>query len=122
PPPPPPPPAKVYTGPFKTISASDRHARYSLRVPRNCVAPGQSFTATLKSRRKTRVFRRLSRVDFYLEKKRLRIDRKAPFAHRYKVAATQRSGSTIKLRARAFIKLKRGKTSRKTLRATVKIC
>jgi hypothetical protein len=35
---------------------------------------------------------------------------------------TQRPGSTISLRARAFIKVKRGKSPKKSIRAKVRIC
>ena len=127
PPPPPPPPAisPTYTGAAKAIAVSDRNASYSFSVPRGCVAPGQSFTATLKWKRKKRkgsVFVKVSRVDFYLESKRLAIDRTPPFSYRYTIVATQRRGSTIELRARAFTKVRRGKAPKKSLRATITVC
>jgi hypothetical protein len=64
----------------------------------------------------------VTRVDFYLGTKRIKIDRKAPFVYRYRVLVTQRSGSTIKLRARSSLKVKRGKAPTKSLRATIKVC
>ena len=39
-----------------------------------------------------------------------------------KVTASARRGSTIKLRARAFIKVKKGKAPKKSIRATIKVC
>jgi photosystem II stability/assembly factor-like uncharacterized protein len=125
PPPLPPPPSPKYRGTSKAIKVSDKYASYSFSVPRDCVAPGQTFTATMKWSRKKRkgnVFVKVSRVDFYLGTKRLVIDRKPPFSYRYKLVATQRRGSTIQLRARAFTKVKRGKAPTKSLRATIKVC
>ena len=125
PPPPPPPPPPVYAGKTKAVKVSDRNASFSLTVPRDCVQPGHRFDATLKAKRKKRkgnVFVKVFRADFYLGSERVKIDRKAPFVHRYQVRVTQPRGSTIKLRVRAFIKVRRGKTPKKSLRATIKIC
>jgi hypothetical protein len=38
------------------------------------------------------------------------------------VTAGSKSGSTIRLRARAFIKVKRGKSPKKSIFATIKVC
>ncbi len=124
-PPPPPPPPILPKATTKKVTVSDRYTSYSLSVPSGCVAPGQSFTATLRWKRKKRkgnVVVKVARVDFYLDKKRLKIDRKAPFAYRYRIAATKRPGSTIKLRARAFTKVRRGKAPKKSLNATIRVC
>jgi len=118
------PPAR-YAGPVRPLTVSDRRASYTLTVPRSCVLPGQSFRVTLKWKRKKRkgnLFVKVRRADFYLERSRIKIDRRAPYVHTYTVRAGQVPGSTINLRARAFIKMKRGKSPTKSIRAKVKVC
>ena len=115
----------VYTGVFRTVAVSDRMARFRLFVPRSCVAPGQRFKVRLKWKRKQRkgnLFVKVRRTDFYLGTKRIKIDKKAPFAHTYKLRASQAAGSTVRLRARAFIKVKRGKSPTKSIRTNVRVC
>lgn len=133
-PPAPPPPApivqqpvapKPYAGAFKPVAVVDRGGTYTFTVPRGCVQPGQRFRVTLKWKRKKRkgnLYVKLTRSDFYLGTKRLRIDRKAPFTYTFTVVATQQRGSTITVRARAFIKVRRGKVPKKSIRARVKVC
>ena len=122
---PPPTTSPVYDGPFRSVTVSDENARYAVSVPRNCLAPGQRFRVTLKWRRKKRrgnPFVKVRRVDFYRNRKRVKIDKKRPFRHTYKVSASQPPGSTIRIRARAFLKVKRGKAPRKWIRARVRVC
>jgi hypothetical protein len=125
PPPPPPAPPAVFNGTTKSVTSTDSRATFSLKVPKACVRPGQLFDVTMSAKRKKRkgnLFIKLFRVDFYLGTKRLKIDKKAPFVYRYRIVAGTTSGSTIKLRARAFMKVKRGKSPTKSLRATIKVC
>ena len=94
-------------------------------MPTACVQPGQTFTATLKWKRKKRkgsVLLKVARVDFYLGQDAAEDRPQAPFVYRYKIVATTRRGSTIQLRARAFTKVKRGRAPKKSLRAAIKIC
>ena len=49
-------------------------------------------------------------------------DRKAPFVQTLRVTASARRGSTINLRARAFIKVKKGKGPKKSIKAQIKVC
>jgi hypothetical protein len=115
----------VYSGTFRAVTVSDRTARFRLFVPRSCVAPGQKFKVRLKWKRKKRkgnLFVKVRRVDFYLNTKRIRIDKKTPFVHTYKLRASQAAGSSVRLRARAFIKVKRGKSPTKSIRTKVKVC
>jgi hypothetical protein len=62
------------------------------------------------------------RADFYLGTRRLRIDTTAPYVHTYDVRVTQPPGSTLSLRARAFIKVRHGKEPKKSIFAKVKVC
>lgn len=118
-------PPRLCAGATEQVTRSERSASFSLTIPRGCVRAGQRFDATLGARRKKRkgnLFVKFRRVDFHLGSKRVKIDRRAPFVHGYRIVATQPSGSTIKVRARAYINVKRGKSPTKSLRATVRIC
>ena len=119
------PPPASYAGANRNVTVSDRNASYRFSVPKSCVAPGQAFTTTLrwaKRKRKGNLFVKVARVDFYLGSKRLTIDRKAPFVKRYRIVATQVRGSVINIRARAFIKVRRGRAPTKSLRAAIRVC
>src|SRR5205823_18917 len=86
---------------------------------------GLRFRVTLRwkrQRRKGNLFVKVRRTDFYLGAKRLKIDLRAPFLYTYRVLVTQPAGSTITVRARAFIKVKRGKSPKKSLRVKVGVC
>jgi hypothetical protein len=99
--------------------------RVTLTGPRGCVRRGGTFVATLKWKRKKRkgnLFVKVRRTDFYIGKRRVKIDRKAPFRQRLRVRASSVPGSTIRLRARAFIKVKRGRSPKKSLFVTFRVC
>lgn len=122
----PPPSGGVYNGPTGTTTVRDRNASYSLTgVPRQCVNPGATFRVTLKWKRKKRkgnLFVKVRRADFYIGKKRVKIDRKAPFVQTLRVTMSAKRGSTQTVRARAFIKVKRGKSPTKSVRARFTVC
>jgi hypothetical protein len=97
----------------------------TLTGPRGCVRPGGTFVATLKWKRKKRkgnLFVKVRRTDFYIGKRRVKIDRKAPFRKTLRVRAGTARGSTVRLRARAFIKVKRGRSPKKSLFVTFRVC
>jgi hypothetical protein len=99
-------------------------ASITLKGPSRCVPAGGSFTATLTWKRKKRkgnLFVKVRRVDFFIDSRRVKIDRKAPFRQRLTVR-NLKAGSTHVLRARAYIKVKRGKSPTKTLRMTFRVC
>ncbi len=76
-----------------------------------------------KQKKKGNVFVKVSRTDFYVGAKRSKIDRKAPFTQTLKRAlASAKPGSSVTVRARAFIKVKKGKSPKKSIRATIKVC
>jgi hypothetical protein len=111
--------------PTKTTTAKVPGATVKFAVPRACVAPGKTFTVTLswkKQKKKGNKFVKITRTDFYIGKKRVKIDKKAPFKQRLTVKASTKPGSTIKLKARAFIKVKRGKAPKKSLNTSIKVC
>ena len=65
---------------------------------------------------------KVRRSDFYIGTKRVKIDKKAPFSQTLTVTASTKRGSTQTVRARAFIKVKKGKSPTKSIKATFKVC
>jgi hypothetical protein len=117
--------AAVYDGPTRGVRTSGFGATYTLGVPRACLNPGQRFRVTLtwkRQKRKGNLFVKVRRSDFYLGSRVVKVDTKVPFVHTYNVTVRQRPGSTITLRARAFIKVKRGRSPKKSIRAKVRVC
>ena len=115
----------VFQTPQTTTSTSVPGATIGFSVPKACVQPGSSFKVTLKWKRKKRkgnLFVKVTRADFYIGSKVVRSDRRAPFVQTLTVTASARRGSTITLRARAFIKVKHGKAPKKSIRSTIKVC
>jgi hypothetical protein len=107
------------------VRATVPGATIDFGLPKACVQPGQTFRVTLRwkrQRRKGNRFVKVTRADFYIGTRRVRIDRRAPFVQTLRVTAGARRGSTITVRARAFIKVKRGKAPKKSIRSTIKVC
>ena len=85
----------------------------SLTAPRACVPAGGSFSATLafkKSRKKGTKKVKVTKVEFYIDKKRVKTDSKAPFRQTLTVRNLA-AGSKHTLKARATIKVKKGKVA-----------
>jgi hypothetical protein len=115
----------LYGGPEAKVTSSGFGARYTLGIPKRCVQPGEQFRVRLtwkRQKRKGNLFVKVRRADFYQGTKRLRTDTTVPYTYLYAVRVTQPRGSTITLRARAFIKVKHGKSPKKSIRAKVKVC
>ncbi|CAA9528651.1 MAG: hypothetical protein AVDCRST_MAG85-3471 [uncultured Solirubrobacteraceae bacterium] len=108
----------------RTVSARVPGATLSLGLPRGCIPAGRPFVARLtfkKQRRKGSVFVKVTRTDFYVGTKRLKIDRRSPFTQILRIP-NPRAGRSYSFRARAFIKVRRGKAPKKSIRATLKVC
>lgn len=115
----------TYLGTLKPTTAKVDGATVSFGTPRTCVKPGQKFKVTLtwkKQRRKGNRFVKVRRSDFYIATKRVKVDRKAPFTQTLTVTASTKPGATVRLRARAFIKVSRGKSPTKSVFASIKVC
>ena len=115
----------VFKGPESTTTVSVPGASIDFGVPRACVQPGATFKVTLKWKRKKQkgnLFVKVTRADFYIGATVVKVDRTAPFVQTLKVTAGAKRGSTITLRARAFIKVKRGKAPKKSIRSKIKVC
>ena len=100
-------------------------ASITFGVPSGCVQPGSTFKVTLSWKRKKKKgnkFVKVTRADFYVGTKVVKKDKKAPFVQTLRVTASAKRGSTINLRARAFIKVKKGKAPKKSIKAQIKVC
>lgn len=97
----------------------------TLSGPRTCVRPGQTFSATLSHKAKKKKGRRtvkISKVEFSIDGKLKKTDRKAPFRQTLS-ARSYVAGSLHTLRARAFIKVKKGKrVPKKSVTAKFRVC
>ena len=103
--------AATVTGTSKTIKVAG--GSVTLRGPRNCVPPHESFIARLTYKRRGRL-QRVSRVDFLIDGRRQRVDRTFPFRQsllQFNVPA----GTAHSLKARATIRLRGGKSVRRTI-------
>ena len=105
-------------------TAAVKGATLTLAVPNACIPPGRPFVATLswkKQRRKGNLFVKVRRVDFIVGTARAKIDKKAPFRQTLRISRP-RAGQTYKLRARAYIKMRRGRSPKKSVVTTLRVC
>ncbi len=96
----------------------------SLSGPKACVAAGGSFTATLsfkKSKKKGTKKVKVTTVDFYIDKKKVKTDKKAPFRQTLTVR-NLKAGSKHTLKGRATIKVRHGKSPKKSVSTTFSVC
>jgi len=110
--------------PHPTTTTIVPGGRITLRGPRSCVRVGKTFGATLsfkRSRKKGAKKIKITRVDFFIDGKRVKIDRKAPFSQRLSVKSYLPS-SRHTLKARAYIKVKRGKSPKKSITTSLQVC
>jgi hypothetical protein len=101
------------------------NATITLGGVKGCVNPGAKTTVRLGFKRKKRkgnVWIKVFRVDFSQDGKLLKKVKKPPFKRTIKVKATQPKGSFIEVRARAFIKVHKGKTPKKSVRVRIPVC
>lgn len=109
----------------KKTTVSSNGADITFGVPRTCIPSGQPFTVTLswkKQKRKGNKFVKITRTDFYIGSKRQKIDKKAPFKQTLKIPSPKK-GQTYTLKARAFIKMSKGKkVPKKSVTSTLKVC
>ena len=112
-------------GATRRVSTSVPGASIALELPAGCVKPGGTFRARLswkRQKKKNNVFVKITRTDFTVAGGKAKIDRKAPFVQTLRVPATAVKGASVTFRARAFIKVKRGKAPKKSIRSTIKVC
>jgi len=95
-----------------------------LSSPKACVPAGTSFTATLsfkKSTKKGAKKVKVTKVVFSIDGKTVKTDKAAPFKQTLTVRSL-RAGSRHKLKARATIKVRHGKSPTKSVSASFSVC
>lgn len=118
-----PPVAKVPSK-TKTKTVSVNGGTISFKTPNVCVPKNKGFSVTLtwkRKKKKNNVFVKVRRADFYIGKRREKIDKKAPFRQTLRIRKAK-ANRTYSVRARAFIKVKKGKSPTKSIQTTVKTC
>jgi hypothetical protein len=118
-------PGPAYIGPLSGRPVNVAGGTITFLTPSSCVHPGQTFKVRLKfkkRKRKGNVVIKIFRTDFYRGTKIVKKDRRPPFVHTFKVRTSQIPGSSITLRARAWMKVRHGKPPKKSIRATIRVC
>jgi hypothetical protein len=112
------------TPPVKSTSANVGGAKLTLEVPGGCIPKSGRFTARLKVRRFPRpgTFRNVRRVDFLINSRRVKRDKKAPFVQVLTIR-NPIAGKTYTLKTKASIKRKRKRRlQRKSLSVKIAVC
>jgi hypothetical protein len=115
----------TYSGPTRARVTRVPGASITFTAPRGCVARGQRFRVRLvwkRQKRKGNLFVKIFRTDFYVGRKIVKTDRRVPFVQTLTVAAGTTPGSTVTVRARAFIKVKHGRGPKKSIATTLRVC
>jgi hypothetical protein len=111
-----------------TVTSSAYGADFSLTAPAVCVRKGASFTVTLSIKKHSKgkphgnVFVKVAKVVFAIGGKTVTTVRSAPFRAHLTVTHTARSGSKIKVRAKAYLTTHGGKGAAKSTTMAVKVC
>jgi fibronectin-binding autotransporter adhesin len=111
-----------------TVNSSAYGAHFALTVPNSCLRKGAPAMVTLTIKKLTKgkargnALAKVRKVVFAIAGKTVKTDRLAPFRLRLAAAPTATSGSAIRLRVKAYLKLHGGKSSTKSLTVTVKVC
>jgi hypothetical protein len=111
-----------------TVRSSGYGADFALTVPNACVRKGTPFSVTLSIKRQTKgkgkgnVLVKVTKVVFAIDGKTVKTARSAPFRVQLTAARTATSPSTIKLRAKAYLKIHGGKRRAKSVTVAVKLC
>ncbi|MEA2424604.1 MAG: hypothetical protein QOH13_1014, partial [Thermoleophilaceae bacterium] len=108
--------------PTKRLTAKE--GTYALGGVPVCVENGSSYRVTLafkRARKKNNVVVKLRRADFFIGAKRVLKDTSAPFVATIHVTGAK-AGKTYTVRARAFLKVRRGPPLMRSISRTVKTC
>jgi fibronectin-binding autotransporter adhesin len=111
-----------------TVKSSGYGADFGLTVPSACVRKGTSFSVTLSIKKRAKgkaqgnLLVKVTKVVFAIDGKTVKTVRSAPFRVRLTVPRTATSGSTLTLRAKAYLKIHAGKSRGKSITVAVKVC
>jgi hypothetical protein len=97
--------------------ARARAALLRFVTPRGCVMPGRRFRVAVRSRPLVPI----RRVDFFVGRRRVARDRRAPFAAMLMTSRHARPGARLHLRARVVVDVAQRSRDR-SMRAVVRIC
>jgi hypothetical protein len=126
PPPPPPslaaPPAGDCGRPWRVKQERDRHATYSLLVPRRCTTGRNVLAALRVGKRRRAAAVRVTHVTFRLGHRRARVDRRPPFRARLPLSTRAVPTCQVSVLAAVGRKLAGRRLPPKRLRALVRVC
>lgn len=115
-----------------TASSSGYGAEFILTYPHGCVSEGARFTATLDIKRqknkktKKRIggnrLATVAKVVFVLDGKAVKTRLSAPYRQQFTIKTGARSGNSIKLRVKAYLKLRDGRSATKSITVRVTVC
>ena len=75
-----------------------------------------------REKRKGNLVIKVYRSDFFVAARLRKIDKTIPFVQRLTVAAGTAPGSKVEVRARAYIKVKKGDSPKKSVTTTITTC
>lgn len=111
-----------------TVTSSAYGDDFGLTAPAVCVRNGASFTVSLSIKKLTsgrahgNVLVKVTRVVFAVGGKTVKTVRSAPFRAHLSVPRSALSGSAIKVRAKAYLRVHGGKLHAKSITVTVRAC
>lgn len=111
-----------------TVRSSGYGAAFALTVPNGCVRKGRPFGATLSIKQLTNgkaggnSLVKVTKVVFAIGGRTVKTDRSTPFRVQLPVTRTASSGGTIKLHAKAYLKIHGGASRTKSITVAVRVC
>ena len=109
----------------RTATSSAYGATFGLAGPRRCVRAGSSFSVNLSVKRvkgKRFLIETVTKVVFSLRGQPSKTDRSAPYSRRFKMPASTKPGTTVKVGAKAYLRLRHGRRRTKSLAVKVLTC
>jgi hypothetical protein len=101
-----------------------KEGRYTISGVPRCVREGMTFTVTLgfkRAKRKGNVVVKVRKTVFSYQGNPVRTAKRAPFRATFKVLRAK-AGKLYVMRARAFLKVRRGKERKRSITSSTKVC
>jgi autotransporter-associated beta strand protein len=109
-----------------TASLSAYGADFSLTYPHRCVRAGSQVTLTMRIKKRAKVsghvLAQVVKVTFAVGAKTVRTIRSSPFRALLTIARASRSGSTVMLRATAYVVVRGAGRRTRSIRIPVRVC
>lgn len=121
------PPQGGGTTPASTATSSGYGSSFSVTAPSACVRPGAPFSVTLSVKKlKGRASRnapvKVTKVVFTIAGKTVKTLRAAPWHALITLAPNATGGATVKVQAKAYLKIRGGKVAAKAVAVAIKVC